>query len=107
MAVVVPPMIFGSMVELVEVVEPVELVELVVPAAKFDFDVVAPAVPSPLRAPAIRSLSTLSEGELVAGLTFGVGSGVTAFADDIIKAPATAAAIVAAPTGTAIRIRRL
>src|SRR3954451_20405071 len=95
MVVSLPPMIFGS-TEAVFVL-----------ALKEDFWVVCPAVSSPARAPATRFSSSVSDGELVAGLTVGVGGAVAAPADEVISAGATAAATPAAATGRAKRMRRL
>ncbi|MHC3472413.1 hypothetical protein ACYF6T_27480 [Streptomyces sp. 7R007] len=57
--------------------------------------------------PAIRSDSSVSEAELVAGLTVGCADAVAAPADDTVSAAATAAARPAAATGRPMRIRRL
>ncbi|MFI6561892.1 hypothetical protein [Streptomyces sp. NPDC050534] len=94
-------------VELVELVESVEPVEPVVLALKDDFGVAFPAVPSVASAPAMRRFSSAVGTELVAGLVFGVGTVVAAFADELSSAAATAAATPAAATGRASRIRRL
>ncbi|WP_150133413.1 hypothetical protein [Streptomyces hyaluromycini] len=86
MVVSLPPMIFG------ETAEPDDFVVLVVPEVA--------------RAPAMRSFSVACEAVLTDGLTVGAGW-VAALAEVEISAAVTAAAIPAAATGSAKRIRRL
>jgi hypothetical protein len=125
MVVVVPPMIFGSteaplVFALVPVLVPVVAVlpvpvpvpvpePVLAPALVLGeaFVVGCPAVPSLATAPAIRFCSVARLGEVPVVLASGAGCAVAAFADDIRSAPPTAAARVAAATGTAMRIRRL
>lgn len=135
MVVVVPPMIFGSTeAPLVFALAPVLVLVLVlvpvvavlpalvpvpvpvpvpalVPALVLvlgeAFVVGCPAVPSLATAPAIRFCSVARLGEVPVVLASGAYCVVAAFADDIRSAPPTAAARVAAATGTAMRIRRL
>jgi hypothetical protein len=127
MVVVVPPMIFGSteaplVFALAPVLVPVPVpvpvvavlpvpapVPVLAPALVLgeDFVVGRPAVPSLAMAPAIRFSSVARLGEVPLVLASGAGCAVAAFADDIRSAPPTAAARVAAATGTAMRIRRL
>src|SRR5690349_14198539 len=107
MAVSVPPMTYGLTVE-PEVVEPEEPVVLVVVLAPRDvFGTVSPAVPSVASAPLTRRVSSAAGTERVAGLSLGVGTVVAAFADELSRAAATAAAMPAAATGRTRRIRRL
>src|SRR3954447_6422825 len=95
MVVVVPPMIFGP------------AVVAVVLALRDDFLVVWPAMSSPASAPTMRFFSVASDGWLTTGFAVGVGSAVAAPADVVSTAAVTAAAMPAAATGRAKRIRRL
>lgn len=76
-------------------------------APREGFGVDGPAVPSLATAAAIRFSSVARPGDGWPGLAVGADCVVAAFADDISSAPPTAAARVAAATGTAMRIRRL
>jgi hypothetical protein len=121
MLVVVPPMIIGLTVPVPDVVDEDDVDDEEAVDDEDDEDD-EEAVPPPFAAlvfeaflkslsvasaPATRFVSSLSDAELVAGLTVGEAEVVVAPAEVVSTAAATAAATPAAATGRTMRMRRL